>query len=370
MKRMKIVHAISGLPKCAGTTVFCVKLAEEQVKLGHRVCVIVKEFACERDAVPEGCEVVVWKPGVPLPFEPDIVHSHTPWVWWAHQVHAWARGRGCGIVQSTHGSYSPWAMKHKRLKKFLPWHLWQRNDLARAAALHTTAHLETEQLRALGFKNPIIEAPLGTDLPQRMADFSDPDKTLLFVGRIYPVKGLDLLIRAWAEIKDVARANRWCIKLVGPDQSGYVQTLKDLCADVGLSVGEDVVFTGPLFDDAKDKAYLDARALILPSYTENFGDVVVDAMGHGLPVLTSENTPWNFLSEKGCGWHFPTKIEDVVSSLKVLSAASDEQLKAMGRKGRRLVEEAYAWEPIAKKMVDAYACLSGRASPGKELLFR
>ncbi len=341
---MRILHAITALPKAAGTTIFCVRLAEEQAKLGHAVIVVVKAFIPDRDVLPQGCSFLVWKPGEALPFEPDIVHNHTPWTWWSHQIHVWTRKRGILLVQSTHGSYSPWAMAHKRWKKFLPWYCYQKNDLARAVLLHATAYLETEQLRALGFTNPIVEVPLGTDLPQRMADFTNPEKVLLFVGRIYPVKGLDLLIRAWGQIDTTG----WKLRLVGPDQEEYLQTLRGLCRS------PNVEFVGSLYGVDLERAYLSSRALVLPSYTENFGGVVVDALSYGIPVLTSENTPWNFLQERGSGWHFPTEVNMLVARLKRLISTSDEELMVMGRRGRRIVETDYVWSELAKRMCTAY----------------
>ncbi len=334
---MKILHVIFGLPQAAGTTVFCLRVMEEQKKQGQTVA--------------------VWLPGEPPPFVPDILHVHGLWVWHDHKAQVWARKKGARIVLSPHGMLAPWALAHKRWKKFLPWHLYQKGDVSKADLIHTTSEQETKWIRNLGFTNSIVEVPLGTDLPNSGLLHSirnDGIRTLLFVGRIYPVKGLDLFLKAWAEVKESARKQNWRVELVGPDQAGYLQTLKRLCEAEGLKVGDDVLFTGPLYGDDINQAYLNARALILPSYSENFGGVVVDAMSFGLPVLTSEATPWNFLQEKGCGWHFPLDVKALAEKLTTLFATPDDALCEMGARGRQLVANKYTWPAIAEQMKKAY----------------
>ncbi len=329
---MKIIHAITGLREAAGTTTFCKRIAEEQAKLGHRVAILL--------------------PGQAIPFIPDVVHIHAIWTPWLHKMHRWAHRIGAKVVLSPHGMLAPWAMAHKRWKKILPWHLYQKGDVGKTDLIHVTASLETKWVRDLGFTNPIVEVPLGTDLPNVVAKFDNPIKELLFVGRIYPVKGLDLLIKAW----DSVDTTGWKLRLVGPDQAGYMRTLKKMCRST------NVEFTGPLYGEILKKAYAASRALILPSYTENFGAIVLDALSHGLPVLTSEATPWNFLQEKGCGWHFPLEVNALSEKLKVLFATSDDVLREMGARGRKLVEEKYTWPAIAEQMTKAYEGLMKNAA--------
>ncbi len=346
---MKILHAITGLREAAGTTTFCKRIAEEQAKLGHEVAILL--------------------PGEKVPFQPEVVHIHAIWTPWLHKMHRWAHKVGAKVVLSPHGMLAPWAMAHKRWKKLLPWYLYQKGDVAKADLIHTTVPLETQWVRDLGFTNSIVEVPLGVDLPKdgllrdcvARNDEHAPTRhrerseviqnaaihTLLFVGRIYPVKGLDLLIRAWDSVDTAG----WKLRLVGPDQAGYMQVLKDMCKS------KNVEFAGPLYGEDLQQAYASSRALILPSYSENFGAIVLDELSYGLPVLTSENTPWNFLQEKGCGWHFPTRVDALAETLKKLFAASDEQLKKMGAKGRQLVEENYTWTALTRKMVAGYEVL-------------
>lgn len=358
---MKILHVITGLRKAAGTTVFCVRVAEACARAGHTVAIAVPARNPESDEVLEGVPVVTWEPRGPLPFKPEFIHVHGLWTPWLHRAQAWARRERIPVVLSPHGMLAPWAMAHKRWKKMLPWALYQRADVRRAALIHTTAEQETRWVRALGFGNPVAEVPLGTDLPAEPAPHDGPVKNLLFVGRIYPVKGLDLLLKAWSLAKGLLED--WHLLLVGPDQAGHMAELERLAVSLGLTTrrgsaegvgAADVTFTGPLYGPEKDVAYRMARGLILPSYTENFGGVVIDALAFSLPVLTSAATPWRHLEAARCGQTFDLDPEALVEALAVFTARTDAERREAGLLGRALVERDYTWEAVGRRMAKAY----------------
>lgn len=358
---MKVLHCIAELRKAAGTTVFCVRVAEACARAGHTVVIAVPARDPENDEVPEGVPVVTWQPGGELPFRPGVIHVHGLWTPWLHRAQAWARREEILVVLSPHGMLAPWAMAHKRWKKIVPWLLYQRGDVRRAALIHTTAAQETQWVRNLGFRNPTAEVPLGTGLPAEPATHDGPAKVLLFVGRIYPVKGLDLLLRAWALAK--GRLADWHLLLVGPDQAGYSAELERLAGSLELTTrrgsaegvgAADVTFAGPLYGFEKDAAYRMARGLILSSYTENFGGVVIDALAFGLPVLTSAATPWRHLEAAGCGQTFDLESEALAEALSVFAVRSDAERREAGLKGRALVERDYTWEAVGRRMAEAY----------------
>lgn len=360
---MKILHAIACLRRAAGTTAFCVHMAEACAKAGHAVAIAVMGPNSEHDDVPEGVSVVTWQPGTELSLRPDIIHVHGLWTPWLHRAQAWAHKEEIPVVLSPHGMLAPWAMAHKRWKKIVPWLLYQRGDVQKATLIHTTAAQETQWVRDLGFRNPTAEVPLGTALPAEPATHDGPIRALLFVGRIYPVKGLDLLLKAWALAKSRVPGWDWHLLLVGPDQTGHMAELETLAASLGLKtrrgpadgVGEvDVTFTGPLYGSEKDAAYRMSRGLILPSYTENFGGVVIDALAFGLPVLTSAATPWKHLEAEGCGRTFALVPEPLAETLKAFAGVPDAARQVAGLKGRALVERDYTWQAVGRKMAEAY----------------
>lgn len=353
---MKILHVITGLQKAAGTSVFCGEVCNGLSGLGHEVTLAVINDANREKFYPVDPRVRIVSIasiiGGAVRF--DIVHIHGVWSPILHRVVAWAVKNDLPIVWSPHGMLAPWAMRHKWWKKWLPWHLYQKRDLMLAKTLHATSQQEVEWIRALGFTQPITIAPLGTHLPSMKSGSVKREKVLLFVGRIYPVKALDRLIQSFAMIPLEVR-REWRLRIVGPDQAGHKKCLEAMIRD--LELGGSVEFSGPRYGEELDTEYDMCDCLALVSHTENFGATVVDAMAHAKPVITSLNTPWREVSERGCGWwvsNEPLKLATTIAEM--MSMPEDERLQ-IGANGRRHVEEKYTWDAVVKEMVGGYESL-------------
>ena len=366
---MRILHVITGLPKAAGTSVFCGEVCNGLVAVGHDVTLAVLD-PVQTDRYPIDPRIKL----VPIDtmlkstrstrqantklqtsnFE--LIHIHAIWTPILHKVSKWARKNGLPIVWSPHGMLAPWAMKHKWWKKCLPWYLYQKHDLKRARMFHATSEQEAEWIRSLGFLQPITVAPLGTPLPPLKPGAAKREKVLLFVGRIYPVKALDRLIQAFAEVPLEVRRD-WRLRLVGPDQAGHKGSLE--LRVKSLELGEVVEFAGPKFGEELNCEYDTCDCLALVSHTENFGATVVDAMAHGKPVITGDKTPWEEVSERKCGWWVSNEPEKLSTAMCEMMAMSDEDRQRMGVNGRRLVEEKYTWEAVVREMVEGYLAAGG-----------
>ena len=242
----------------------------------------------------------------------DVLHDNG--LWWSHnhQLATVAAARGLPRVVSTRGMLAPWALQHKRWKKRLAWWLYQRQDVARARCHHATAETEASDVRRLGLGVPVRVIPNGVDVPEvsgkrgskgRGKSSRDGNKTALFVGRIYPVKGLPMLIEAWARV----RQDGWRLQIAGPDEAGHQAEVETAVFAAGL---DDVVsFVGPLDGRAKQEVFFDADLFVLPTHSENFGMAIGEALAHGLPVLTTTGAPWSMLPQRGCGWWVEPTVE-------------------------------------------------------------
>jgi len=288
----------------------------------------------------------------------DLIHDNG--LWWAHNhaIASMARRHNVPRIVSTRGMLQPWCFRHKRWKKTVAWRLYQKRDLQRAAALHVTSQEEADAARSQGLRTPAVLIPNGVDLPPLDLDQERPPHepsqtggTALFLGRLYPVKGLDLLLRAWAQLRPVG----WQLRLAGPDEAGYLATLQTLTADLKLS--DCVTFLGAVAGEHKRQELLNADLLILPSRSESFGVVVAEALSHQTPVLTTTATPWSQLEQIGAGWLCKPEVESLAAALERVLATSPHQRSTMGLKGRRYVAEKLSWNASARQFVDLYSSL-------------
>jgi glycosyltransferase involved in cell wall biosynthesis len=297
---------------------------------------------------------------------PDVLHDNG--IWWPHnhRLAALAQRDGIARVVSTRGMLEPWAMNHKRWKKRVAWGLYQRRDLTRARWHHTTSDAEAGNVKRLGLDVPVGVIPNGIDVPALDAPVASIEaanaraprrKRALFLGRIYPVKGLPMLVEAWARV----RPDGWVLQIAGPDEAGHRAQVEQAIAAAGLN---DVVsFTGPLEGDAKRCAFLDADLFVLPTHSENFGTVVAEAMAHGLPVLTTTAAPWPVLRQRGCGWWIDPTVDGIERGLRDATRLDSATLRAMGSKGREFAADNYGWEGIAKRFMSMYELVKAGGDP-------
>lgn len=365
---MRILHVISGMAKAAGTSVFCGEALRRLAEMGHDCRLLVRRRGEDFYPVGERVRVCAGGMGAALAegWRPEVVHIHALWDPWLMRAFLWTECHRVPVVWSPHGMLAPWAMAHKRWKKVLPWGLYQRAALRGAAALHVTSGQEALWARELGFRNRIVEVPLGTVSPREVPDFAERAQVVLFVGRIYPVKGLDLLVRAWARLRQTGAAEGWHVVCVGPNQAGHMGELERLAQRVGVATQRaplacfaeaDVTFTGPLYGADKEAAYRLARLLVLPSYTENFGGVVPDALAFGVPVLASAATPWGAMREAGCGDTFALDERALAEALARFFALPAADQVEMGARGRALAQTRYSWPAIAQALAEAYQAI-------------
>ena len=320
------------MQEAAGTTTFVENVVKGLRQMGHEVRIVMSTNelgAC------------------------DLIHIHGLWSRLLHDAAAYGTAHKIPIVWSTHGMTAPWAMRHKWWKKMPAWLLYQRHDLKSAALIHCTTELEVEWNRALGFKNCFI-VPLGTQLPGTDNCPLPPDNshTLLFVGRIYPVKGLVNLIKAWSIVNSQLATDNWRLRVVGPDQAGHMAELESLVRELALC--GSVEFAGPKYGTELFQEYDNCDCLVLPSFTENFGATIVDALAHGKPCIASTFTPWRELQEYGCGWWVSNEPDKLAKAIQEMIDAGDEARREMGSRGRKLVEEKYTWDAIVNAMVKGY----------------
>jgi glycosyltransferase involved in cell wall biosynthesis len=296
-------------------------------------------------------------------YHPSVFHCHGIWVPAGVAFLRYAFRHSIPTVLSPRGMLSPWALSHgSRIKRFF-WHLYQRKAIVRCSAIHATSELEKDEIRQLGFRTPIAVIPNGIDIPPYIAKQPTESKTALYIGRLHPKKGIELLLKTWSNIGP--RFRDWNLRIVGGSRSehaenrGYLNQLKQLATRLGL---KQVTFEPYIFGNQKLKLFSDASLCVLPSYSENFGLVVAESLASGTAVLATTGTPWRDLALHDAGLCVSPDLDSISHGLEVLMAKSFEQLSQMGLKGRVWMENEFKWAEIARKISELYCWIENRQS--------
>jgi glycosyltransferase involved in cell wall biosynthesis len=284
----------------------------------------------------------------------DVLHDNGIWLPHHRRLAKLAETRGIPRVVSTRGMLEPWAMKHKRAKKTLAWWLYQRRDLSRAECHHTTAEIEAKNVRRLRLGVEVRVICNGVDLPKGVRGRKKPilnqtrQRIALFLGRIYPVKGLPMLINAWARV----RPNGWVLQIAGPDEAGHRGEVESAISRAGLN--DAISFLGPVSGQAKQTTFFEADLFVLPTHSESFGMAVAEALAHGLPVLTTKGAPWPMLPERHCGWWVDATVDGLAEGLRQATSQDSATLQAMGARGCEVIAAQFGWANVAKKFIVMY----------------
>lgn len=292
-------------------------------------------------------------------FEADIVHNHGLWLMPNVYAGRVARKTGTPLVVSPRGMLAKAALKFSPLKKKIFWAALQSKAFDGGAVWHATSAEEAEDIREFGIKAPIAIIPNGIDIPEYTAAHSDlgSRRTLLFMSRLHPKKGLGDLIEAWSRLEE--ERPDWDLVIAGPDEGGYEARLKAQAAQAGCS---RISFPGPVY--GQDKADLLKRSdlFVLPTQNENFGLVVGEALAAGIPAVITKGAPWKGLESEDCGWWIDHGPQPLLGALRSATAAPVSARRVMGLRGRSWMARDFGWDAIAAEMVGVYSWISGGGS--------
>ena len=294
----------------------------------------------------------------------DIIHSQCIWVPSYHKVAVAARKLNIPLIITPRGTLEPWSLKQKMWKKRLAMLVYQKKDLQKAAAILATADMEAEHVRDLGINPPIAVIPNGIDVTEyqcRPADsLQTVKKQIIFLSRIHQKKGIEILINVWEKM--CVDYPEWNVVIAGNGDEGYIKQLKAVIASKGLA---DVVkIIPPIFGEAKHKLYMESSLFVLPTYSENFGMVIAEALACGVPVVTTNGTPWQELNEEKIGWCVDLSEDNIETAIREAISMPAEGLFAMGQKGSKHINANYLYTSVAKKNIALYKwILSGGQQP-------
>lgn len=360
---MKVIHVVATLDESAGGPSRSVPQTCKQVsKLGVEVELIARPSMNSVNISVSSNFKVNYKSIFELmrygatisSKEVDLIHLQQVWDPYVHIMAWWARRKNIPYIITPRGMLEPWILNHNPWKKKLGMLLYQKNDLEKAVCIHSTCELEKSNIRNLGFSNPIPIIPNGVDIskfPNTIPKKGNTPKKALFLSRIHPKKGIEFLIEAWSLLGNSLREN-WIVEIIGNGDAHYIASLTKKIEKLNLA--HQIYIKSPIFGEAKLKAFRDASLFVLPTYSENFGIVVAEALASFTPVITTMGTPWEELNTNNCGWWIPIGTEPLKESLKIALQKDVDDLFEMGKEGRRLIDEKYSIDTVGKEVFSLY----------------
>ncbi len=295
----------------------------------------------------------------------DVIHQHGFWTAIARVTNVWQdHGNGKTVI-TPHGTLDPWALRKSAWKKRLSLWLYARRNLARAGCLHALSRREAEAVRQFGIRQPVAVIPNGVSQSWlqshgnkfrflKRVGVPNDTRIMLFLGRITPIKGLPMLVHALHRVRD--HLGNWRLIIAGVDEFGHEQEVKGLTAQ--LNMQHFVHFVGPLYGQDKRDAFAAAQFFILPSYSEGYPVVILEALGAGVPVLTTKASPWEDLHVYRCGWATDISVDGIANALAQIIVLPAEDLYEMGQRGKKLVASQYTWPNLAEKTLQLYEWLA------------
>lgn len=284
----------------------------------------------------------------------DVVHLHGVFAWPTQVAASEAERAGIPYLLAPRGMLVPELIAGRgRLIKAVWLSLFDRRVLRNSAGLHATSDVEVSDVSRLALTFPrAYLVGNGIDVPREFAPLSSgpyahiPRPYALFLSRISWKKGIDRLIHAWKDVADLP------LVLAGNDYEGLMPELSALAARVG--VADRLHFVGEVSDAHKWALYANANMFVLPSYSENFGNVVAEAMAMSCPVLvTPEVGLAKLVEESGAGLVVPGEPAKIAAAINRLQADPALRVK-LGRRGAATVESLLSWNAQIPRMEDAY----------------
>lgn len=284
--------------------------------------------------------------------KPDIFHTNACWDPLTALTSIWAKKAGYKVVYTPHGELTPYSLsRHYWTKKLPAIMLYQKKGVRMADVIHVTCEKEREELLKLGwnYKMQVISNCVQIDKIS-IKDTWIRRKKIIFISRIHHKKGVHFLINAVCALKK--ELEDYKVYIVGEREDVYYDEMIMLSKKLGVS--DIVEFTGPVYGEKKWEMYRKSDVFVLPTYNENFGIVVPEALACGTPAITTIGAPWEDLVTHKCGWWIEQGTSPLVEAIKDFLSKSDKELKEMGLRGRNLVIEKYSSESIAHQFTKMY----------------
>ena len=275
----------------------------------------------------------------------DVVHLIAVYSFPTFPTLAYCRRLQKPLIWSPRGSLQRWDGSTRVAAKFVWERVCRMLALKDRVVLHTTSEEEARQSQARFRDLRTVIVHNGVELPERVRR-SGPTAELriTYLGRLHPIKGIENLLDACKLIE--GDADPWHLKIAGSGEGDYPNLLKAKVEKLGLQAR--VEFTGEVFGEARENLFAESDILVAPSYVENFGMVIAEALAHEVPVIAGRGTPWHGLQTNQCGLWAENDAASLATAIRQMRTLP---LREMGRRGRCWMEREFSWDAVSRQML-------------------
>jgi len=278
----------------------------------------------------------------------DIVHLHAAYSFPTIPTLSAARILDRPLVWSPRGAFQRWPGSRRRGAK----HLWEaicRLVAPRRLVIQATSAEEAKETSARFPAVPVQIVPNGVYPPGELRRVpGDGTLRLAFLGRLDPKKGVENLFSACRMLSDRGQLS-YSLAIAGTGKKAYLEALGRRVKRLGIA--SRVSFFGEVLHESKERFFASTDVLLVPSYTENFGNVVSEALVRAVPVIASTGTPWSRLEEMGCGLWVDNGPESLAGAVERISRMA---LDEMGQRGRNWMLSEFSWQRCTAEMLACY----------------
>ena len=275
----------------------------------------------------------------------DIIHFFGVWTLFHIKIILLALLFKKKIIITPMGCFDEWSLSQKKIKKKIALYFYQIFLLNRVDVIHITSDQEKVNLQKICNNKNIIMIPHGTDpvVIESKKFFQGTKKKAIFFSRLHKKKGIEELVDSWLNIKN----NDWELHIYGFDYDGYNELLKKK-----IKNNKSISIFGPILSKNYElfKKY---DFMILPSRSENFGFVVLEAMQCGLPVLTTNGTPWHIIEKDNAGWIIDKNLAELESKIKEIFSLPKEEFEKKSAAAINF-SKSFHWKNLKEKYFKMY----------------
>lgn len=367
---MKIIHVINSMSTASGGPARNTLLTMQGTRaLGINVTVLTYQPEQGEEAVSDdpsihyipriGIHEKRWGYSKAIPRElckmgvADVYHIHGIWLYSGYITAKFARHHRLPYIITLHGTLYPEALAHSSLIKKITLKLYQRRQLQQAACIRATCKEEMEHYRTLGFTNPVAIVPSPVNCDDKAEPIYPKDvKRIGYLGRVHPRKRVERLLEIWCRLEEPGE-----LLIIGDGDLDYMNFLKKEQERLNL---KKVRFEGFVTGERKNRLLASLTCLVVPSDFENFGNVITETLLQEVPVIATTGSPWQDLETYGCGWWVDNEVDTLTETVRKALSLNEEELQAMGKRGRRLVQEKYSVDVVSRQMEQLYTWLKGK----------